>query len=177
MKIEKGEKARAFKTSDISGNSIDLNEYRGKKILLAFFRGASCPYCNLRVHEIIQHMDEFKSKGLEVIGIFISDKKEIMEYVGKQKPPFPIIADPEKKLYTLYSLEESLAGKIKAMFRMGSMMKILSKGFFSMKAMKDPNTLPGDFLINEDGTIEQAYYGKDFGDHLDFKIIRNWIDK
>ena len=107
----------------------------------------------------------------------MADKQEIIEFVGKQNPPFPIIADPAKKYYKMYELEKSFAGKMKAMLRFGTWMKIFANGFFSMKTMKDDDTLPADFLINEDGTIELAYYGKDFGDHLDFKVINTWINK
>lgn len=176
MKLKKGDKAIGFKSGDILGNKIDLEEFRGKKVFLSFYRGASCPFCNLRVHELIGQMEHFQEKELVVIGFFMSTQPEIMEYLGKQNPPFPIIADPEEKYYKMYGIEKSFAGKMKAMLRVGAMMKIVAKGFFSMKAMKDEDTLPADFLINENGAIELAYYGKDFGDHLDFKIIKNWIN-
>lgn len=177
MKLKKGNNSIGFNTEDISGNKIDIEAYLGKKVFLTFYRGASCPFCNLHVHELIEQMDYFREKRLAVISFFMSDKREIMEYVGKQNPPFPIIADPNKKYYKMYGLEKSFVGKMKAMLRFGTWMKIFANGFFNMKSLKDDNTLPGDFLINEDGTIEHAYYGKDFGDHLDFKIIRNWIDE
>ena len=173
MKLKKGAEVIDFNTEDVLSKVIDLKNYRGKKLLLSFYRGASCPFCNLSVHEVVRYTDVFKQKNLEVIGFFMSEKQEILEYAGKQNPSFPIISDPNKKFYTLYGLEESLSGKIKAMFRMGAMMKIFAKGFFSIKSMKDYNTLPADFLINEHGILEQAYYGKDFGDHHDFKIINN----
>jgi peroxiredoxin len=177
MKLKKGDSAIGFKTEDILGNKIDLKDFRGKKIFLSFYRGASCPFCNLRVHELIKHVDVFREKELVIIGVFTSERQEIMEFVGKQNPPFPIIADPEEIFYKMYGLEKSFAGKMKAMLRIGAMMKIFANGFFNMKALKDENMLPGDFLINEDGSIEVAYYGKDFGDHIDFRIINDWLNK
>lgn len=176
MKLKKGNNAIDFKEEDIFEDIIDLEAYRGQKVFLSFYRSASCPYCNLRVHEIIKNMDYFREKGLVVISFFMSDKQEIIKYTGKQNPPFPIIADPGEKYYKMYGLEKSFAGKIKAVFRIGEMMKIFANGFFNMQALKNDNTLPGDFLINGDGTIELAYYGKDFGDHIDFEVINNWIN-
>ena len=176
MKLKKGDKAIIFKTEDILGNIIDLESFRGKKIFLSFYRGASCPFCNLRVQKVIGQMDSFRKKNLSVINFFMSDKQEILNFAGKQNAPFPIIADPEEKYYKMYGLEKSFSGKMKSMFRIGAWIKIFANGFFSMNAMKDDNTLPGDFLINEDGTIELVYYGKDFGDHLDLKAIDNWIN-
>lgn len=176
MKLNKGQKAIEFVAEDISGNVIDLKSYRGKKILLTFYRGASCPFCNLRMYEVIKKANHFKEKGLEIIAFFMSDKDEILKYAGKQHPPFPIIPDPKKKYYEKYGLEKSLMGKFKAMLRFNSVTKIIANGFLYVKALKDDNTLPGDFLINEEGIIEQAYYGKDFGDHISFEEITNWIE-
>lgn len=177
MKLKKGDKAIGFKTEDITGNKIELKNFLGKKVLLSFYRGASCPFCNLRVHELIKQVDAFRERELVIIGFFMSERQEIMEFAGKQNPPFPIVADPEETFYKMYGLEKSFAGKMKAMLRVGAMMKIFANGFFNMKALKDEDMLPGDFLINEDGSIEVAYYGKDFGDHIDFRIINDWLNK
>lgn len=176
MKLYEGETAAGIIAKDIWGNVIDLKSYRGRKVLLSFYRGASCPFCNLRVREVIQHVDKFREKGLEVIAFFTSEKEEILEYAEKQNSPFPIIADPGRKFYALYGLEKSLAGKLKAMLRIKTLLKIFTSGLFTFKAMTDDNTLPGDFLINENGFIEQAYYGKDFGDHLSLDEINKWIN-
>ena len=83
MKLKKGDSAIGFKTEDILGNKIDLKDFRGKKIFLSFYRGASCPFCNLRVHELIKHVDVFREKELVIIGVFTSERQEIMEFVGK----------------------------------------------------------------------------------------------
>jgi peroxiredoxin len=84
MKLKTNDQAIGFKTFDISGNKIDLEALRGKKVFLSFYRGASCPFCNIRVHEIIGQMDHFQDKGSVVIGFFTSGKQEIMEFAGKQ---------------------------------------------------------------------------------------------
>ncbi|MDF1550177.1 MAG: redoxin domain-containing protein [Bacteroidales bacterium] len=177
MKLQKDDKAIAFSTEDISGNTISLESYRGKKVYITFYRGASCPFCNLRVNKLLEKMKSFDEKGLIVIGFFMSAKEEIMEYVGKQKPPFPIIPDPDKIFYMQYGLESSLTGKMKSMLRFGDIKKIFANGYMNTRTLKDDNTLPGDFLIDEEGKIHVAHYAKDFGDHLDFKIILDWINK
>ena len=35
-------------------------------------------------------------------------------------------------------------------------------------------TMPADFLIDRNGIIQEAYYAKDEGDHLDFETIREF---
>ena len=33
-------------------------------------------------------------------------------------------------------------------------------------------TMPADLLVDENGVIQVAHYGRDEGDHLDFETVR-----
>lgn len=163
-----------FKANDFLGNSVDLSNFKNQKILLSFFRGASCPFCNMRLRELIKRHSEFEAKGIKIITFFASSTDEISEYAGKQKPPFPIIPDPYLEVYKKYGIEQSKSGMYKAMMKPLKMMKVMTSGFFNMKASKDKPIIPADFLIDENQKIYKAYYGKDFGDHLQIENILNW---
>ena len=173
-RLKKNDKAIPFKFDDYLGNEIDLLNYKGKKVMLTFFRDASCPFCNLRVNQLIKRHAEFKEKGIEIISFFASSKKEILKYVGKQKAPFTIIADPKLEMYKKYGIEESIAGMYKAMLKPLKMMEVMISGFFNMNSMKERALIPADFLIDENQTIYKVYYGKNFGDHLPIEEIINW---
>ena len=176
MRLIEGQKAKDFSTSDIFGNDIILQNFKGKKILLSFYRYASCPLCNLRVSELIDQDAYFKEEGLELLAIFQSPKDRILEYVGKQNTPFSIIADPEQRLYNLYGVEISGLGLIRALFKPGKFKEALNKGFHT-GTMEGPKTrIPADFIIGENGIILKAYYGKDIGDHMPIEMIKEVID-
>ena len=176
-KLNKNQQAPAFEMKDLYGKSIKLGNYKGKKVLLAIFRYASCPFCNLRVHELIKNYEKLKNEGLEIIAVFKSTEAEIKKYVNTQKPPFTIIPDEKGVLYQKYGIEKSFAGFLKSMLRVSELVYTMRKGFFSLKTLPEPQLIPGDFLINEKGMIEEAYYGKDFGDHLPLEKIKKWLEK
>jgi len=54
MRLQAGQPAPDFLRPDIGGKTIRLGDYRGRYLLLSFYRYASCPFCNLRVHELLQ---------------------------------------------------------------------------------------------------------------------------
>jgi hypothetical protein len=56
---------------------------------------------------LIQRYAAYQAGGLEVLAVFESPRASILEYVGEQDAPFPIIADPEARLYDLYGVETS----------------------------------------------------------------------
>ena len=175
-KLKSGNFAVNFRVKDFNGKQINPVDFRGSKILLSFFRGASCPFCNMRLRELIAKHDEFKKNNLKVICFFNSTNQEITMHAGKQNAPFSIISDPNGEIYKLYGIESSHTGMLKAMMKPLKMIKMMTSGFFNMKSISDKPLIPADFLINESGLIHQAYYGKDFGDHIDLEEIKKWIN-
>ncbi|MCF8276472.1 MAG: AhpC/TSA family protein [Flavobacteriales bacterium] len=173
-RLERHQKAIDFKTSDYLGNTVQLSSYEGKKVLLSFFRGAACPFCNLRLHELINAYPELKAHGLNVMVVFNSTAAQIAEYAGKQQAPFPIIPDPSGELYRKYGVESSASGMVKAMLSPKRMWQVMTSGFFNTKAAKDRPIIPADFLIGRDQRISESHYGKHFGDHLELERITHW---
>ena len=176
MKIQPGQPAKNFSAEDISGNTVALHDFKGKRLMLSFYRYAACPLCNLRVHHLIQRHASFVERNLHPVAVFQSPKESILKYVGKQSIPFPVIADPERMLYQLYGIESSWSGFIKGSLRLASVTSALMKGFFPGKMEGIKSMVPADFLIGPDLTVQIAYYGGDIGDHLPIENIYQWLD-
>ncbi len=164
-----------FNTTDFEGKEINLSDYKGKKILLSFFRMATCPFCNLRIRELINLHPEFERNNIAVIALFTSSKEEIEANAGKQQAPFPIIPDPELKLYKQYGIESSHAGMFKVMRRPIELMRVMFSGYFNLKTVGKTPWLPADFLIDENQNIYRTYYGSDFGDHVPITEVLRWV--
>jgi peroxiredoxin len=131
----------------------------------------------VRVRELIKRYHEFEKNHIHLIAFFADSREEIASYAGKQKPPFPIIPDPSLAFYKRYGVESSHLGMLRAMLQPLKMFKVMTSGFFSMKAINDRPLIPADFLIDEDQTIRRVYYGTDFGDHLPIEEILSWKSK
>jgi len=94
MYLKKNDKIIDFELTDYLGNRIKSSDYKGQKVYLSFFRGASCPFCNLRVHQLIKNYSKFEANKIQIITFFAATKEEINKYAGKQNAPFTIIPDP-----------------------------------------------------------------------------------
>ncbi|MCG3225385.1 MAG: AhpC/TSA family protein [Candidatus Heimdallarchaeota archaeon] len=173
MRLKDGDEAKNFSLKDISGKQILLSDFKDKKLMLSFYRYASCPLCNLRVQQLIQIHDELKSKGLFLVAFFQSPKESISKYVGKQNAPFPVISDPERKIYKLYGVEHSWIGYLRGGVSL-SMLRALWKGFMIGKMEGKKNLLPADFLI-DNLKVKKAYYGKTISDHLPIDKIKEFL--
>jgi len=175
VKLIKGQLAKEFEARDIGGRAISLKKYRGRKVMVSFFRYSACPLCNLRIHELITNYKKLHKKGLYIIAFFQSPKEKILKYVGKQNPPFPIVPDPEKEIYKLYGVEESLLKSLKAIRKTEKFKEAKNLGFKGGESDGSKTTVPADFLIDEKGIIKKAYYGRDISDHLPIEEIEEFL--
>jgi thioredoxin-dependent peroxiredoxin len=177
MRIKSGEAAKPFHVEDIHGQSQSLQNYAGKKLLLAFFRHAACPLCNLRVHQLIQAYPTLQSNGVDILAFFESPKDKILQYVGTQNVPFPIVADPEREIYKLYGVESSIVGMMKGLLRISDFSEAATKKLMFFDPHNDIALIPADFLINPDLRIHTAYYGRDIGDRLNLSVIHAFAER
>lgn len=176
MALRKGDQAPAFTVKDYKGEEISLEKFRGKPLLLSFYRYASCPFCNLRVHELTQKLPQYREKGLEVVAVFESPEESIRQYVGKQNPPFYIVPDPDRRLYDMYSVERNWFKFLKSAAKLEKMMDaVVSKGFLPGKMEGDYAMVPADFLVTTDLKIDTAYYGADISNHIPFEKIEEFL--
>jgi len=176
MKLQENSIAPLFETQDIYGNSFDLAQYKGKKVLLSFFRNVACPFCNLRVHQLKKLAPAFKEEGLEMAFVFETPKKHILiSSLHSSLQPVTIISDAEKVFYKLYHIETSMIKFIGSIFKSGfqaqmKMAKELGLDKFEDE-QKTSSIIPADFLIDEAGFISKVHYGSAINDHLSIDVI------
>lgn len=177
MRLQGNKLAPNFVTKFINDKEFNLSTIRAKPLMLSFFRYASCPLCNLRVHELIQNYDKLKYQ-LDIVLIFQSPSSKIDEYVIKDVMPYDIIANPDKNLYRLYGVESSWFGFAKAwILKLPQVFKAIFKYNYIPGTIEgEIHRIPADFIIGTDNKILKAYYGKDIGDHLDLSEIYTIIE-
>lgn len=165
-----------FELKDIFGRTINLHSYKGKKVFLAFFRHAGCPFCNLRVHFLQKKQEELKARNLEMIFFFESNERVLLASMfHKEVSPIPLIADPEKIWYHTYGIETSAAKSIKSHLTsfIQTTIKAKIKGL-PVHAMADGesiNTIPAEFLIDENSIIRKIHYSNGLNDRMSIEHL------
>ena len=174
MQVFSGVKAKSIKLQAIDGSMFDSENLLGKPHMLSFYRFASCPFCNLRVNELVKRFDEF-GDDFTIVAVFDSPLDNLIRHTEGHRAPFYILADEKNKYYKEYGIEHSVSGMLKGMFlRMPTLLKGLFKGYIPTTFKGSLTTMPADFLIDREGTIQLTYYGKDEGDHLPFDKVKEF---
>jgi hypothetical protein len=128
----------------------------------------------MRLNQLIQRQDEFTNKNIQIITFFASSKEDIIKYAQGQDAPFPIIPDPSFEFYKLSGVENSLKAKLNTFLKPIISFKAITSKYFNPRSMFEENTVPADFMINENFVIDKAYYGSHFGDHLPIEDVLGW---
>lgn len=177
MRIRVAVPAPTFRVNDVHGRPLSLEDLRGRRVLLSFFRDAACPFCNLRVYELSNEYAALRERGMEVVVVFRSSPEAVRRFVARRPRPFRLVADPELAAFAGYGIERSAGGAIRAMVRrMPRLLRGLWLGRGRMP-VAHPTLMPADFLIDERGYVRHAFYGRDLGDHLPLEAVRHFATR
>lgn len=175
VKYSLGDTLPEFDAVTSHNEKISSRDYLGQPLWLGIYRYASCPLCNLRIHEIIQRWPAYAAKGLQKLAVFQSDADTMAHYVGNQQPPFALIADPEEKIYALFGAAHSWAGFVHPA-NAAPLARATRAGFLPGKMQGTKSRLPMDLLIDKDGTIVDIFAAKFIGDHIPFDRVEAFLD-
>jgi peroxiredoxin len=153
-----GMKAPLFHVRDVHGNPVTFDPAKLEKpVVLTFFRGGWCPYCNLHLAELRHAEQELKAMGFDIWFISI-DRPELL---------YESLQDPQVG-YTVYSdssLEATRAFGIA--FRVDDETVEAYLGYdISLEAASGENhhvlPAPSTYLVGTDGVIRFQYTNPDY---------------
>ncbi len=101
-KLSEGQKAPDFEGIDQDNKEIKLRDFAGKKVILYFYPKDNTPGCTAEACNLRDNYTELLKKGFKIIGISPDSEKSHKNFAGKYSLPFPLIADPDKKILNLY---------------------------------------------------------------------------
>lgn len=97
------EELPSFVLSDLSGGEQNLQDYRGK-VLIVDFWATWCAPCRKEIPDFIALKEEYGEKGLEIIGISLDDSmSDLKDFVKTNKINYPVLyRDQDRKIVDLF---------------------------------------------------------------------------
>lgn len=82
MKRKQNDSVTPLILPSINGTTFNLDELKGKKYMLSFFRFAACPFCNLRINQLVNRFSEF-GDDFTIVTIFDSPLDNLQRHAKK----------------------------------------------------------------------------------------------
>jgi len=100
-----GNPAPDFTLPALGGNPARLSNYRGKMVFLNFW-ATWCPPCRAEMPSMESLYQRLKGQDFEMLAVSIDTKgtDRVQSFVTTYGLTFPVLLDPNKKVYRLYGL-------------------------------------------------------------------------
>ncbi|KZS42625.1 thiol peroxidase [Aquimarina aggregata] len=102
--LKTGDKAPEFSAVDQDGNTITLNDYKGKKLVVFFYPKASTPGCTAEACNLRDHYQTFQNQGYEILGVSADSEKRQQNFKNKYELPYPLLADEDKSVIEAFGV-------------------------------------------------------------------------
>ena len=99
-----GDRAPEINAIDQNENSINLESYKGKKVVLYFYPKDMTPGCTAQSCNLSDNYQLLQQKGYEVIGVSCDSVKRHQKFIEKHNLPFNLISDEDKKVVSDYGV-------------------------------------------------------------------------
>ena len=111
--IEIGQDSPDFELPDTDMNTHKLSDYRGKRLILAFFPAAESPVCTLEMCKFRDSLAVLKESGAEIIGISVDGPFANKIFSKNRQLNFPLLSDYKKETIHNYGIVMKDLGKLK----------------------------------------------------------------
>ena len=90
-----GDAAPSFALLDQRGETVRLEDYRGRKLLVYFYPEADTPGCTVQSCDLRDHRQDFAGINLDVVGISPDRPEKQLAFDRKYSLGFPLLADED----------------------------------------------------------------------------------
>ncbi|KAJ5537728.1 hypothetical protein N7513_005673 [Penicillium frequentans] len=170
--IQPGTAFPKFQLSDATGQKVTLDDLLGKgAILVSFYRGEWCPFCNLELRALQSHLDEFHKKGVTLVAISPELPDQSLSTSEKLSLKFPVLSDVDNKLAKQLGL---LFPQPKAMRTVFDKFSVDWKQRYGNDDLEVP--VPATFLVDKKGIVRYSFVNPEYQHRLDPETALKWIE-
>ncbi len=161
--IKAGDRAPDFRLPDARGGHVRLRDLLAKgPVVVCFYRGGWCPYCNLELHALQNALPEIQQLGAQLVAISRQTPDESLSTVEKNELTFAVLSDAGSATAKAYGIAFDLADELRPIYaRFGH-------------ALPDKNgddswvlPIPATYVLDTNGVIVLAFVDVDYRNRLE----------
>lgn len=168
--IKTGDSIPEIQLTNATGKLINVQDIlsKGKKLVIAFYRGGWCPYCNLELRALQQYLPQFEEKGAELIAISPETPDNSLSTTEKNQLSFEVLSD----------VNNQVARSMKLVYQIPEYLNDLYQSFGIQLDESQNNTdhelpIAATYVVDTNGKITYHYLEEDYKLRADPEEILN----
>lgn len=161
--LQAGSKAINFSLPNATGEAINLQELlKQGAVVLSFYRGGWCPYCNLELQALQNALPDIKALGANLIAVSPQTPDNSLSTAEKNELTFEVLSDVGNKVAKEYGLVFTLPESLRPIYEKFGIDLTVHNGDQTFEL-----PVAATYVINTDGTIAHAFIDGDYTQRLD----------
>ncbi|MDX1350117.1 MAG: peroxiredoxin-like family protein [Putridiphycobacter sp.] len=155
--LQLGDIAPDFTLTNASGEAVNLyNELESGPVILMWYRGGWCPYCNITLHAMQENLPKFKAHGANLLALTPELPDSSMSTTEKNELAFQVLSDVDNRIARTY----------KVVFKLTEAVGNLYENGFGLSKYNGNNSnelpLAATYIIGQDKVIKYAFLDADY---------------
>jgi len=167
-----GQKAPNFILNNATNKPVALyDELKNGPVILTWYRGGWCPYCNITLHNLQDKLPEFEKAGASLIALSPELPDKSLSTSEKNDLEFTVLSDVGNKVGKEYGVVYELTPAVASMYENGF-------GLSKYNGNKS-NELPlaATYVIDKNGIIQYAFLDEDYKKRAEPTVIIEALNK
>ncbi len=156
--LKAGQSAPVFTLKDSEGATVSSSKLLARgPLVISFYRGVWCPYCNLELQALETARPEIEARGASLVAISMQNAVNSRKSARENKLEFPILVDAGGVIAAEFGLRYSLTPQMIELYkRLGN----------DLEAINGENSwslpMPGRYVVGQDGGVAYAEVNPDY---------------
>ena len=165
--IKVGETFPAFSLTDANESIVSLSTLlKDGPLVISFYRGAWCPYCNLEINALQNRLTDIEAAGAQLVAISPQTPDKSNDQVSASKLSFAVLSDIGNQLAKQCGLVFTLPESLRPIY---ADWQLDIPGHNGDETFELP--MPATFIIGADSIIKYAFIDMDYTKRLEPEII------
>lgn len=161
--LNKGDKATDFTLPNAKGEETQLSKLlEDGPIVLNFYRGGWCPFCNLEFKSLHDILPQIKALGANLIGISPELPDNSLDTIEKHQLQFEVLTDVGNTIARQYGIVMDVPESMRPVYLQWGIDLPVTNGDDTWEL-----PIPATYIIARDGKIISAYINKNYTERME----------
>ena len=171
--LKNGDRIPKHELLDIFGNKKNISDYFGEgPVIISFYRGSWCPYCNLELSELAKSLERLKWLKCKLVAVSPELPDKSFSFKQKLGLDFDVLSDPNsefaKKFHIVFQLNKEMI----------EVYKEFGINIAESNGTKNSQLpIPASFIFDKKGILRYSFVKADYTERLSPETLIEEVEK